>query len=365
MLLPPVLNALSKQSIHHRSSAFSDMFLQVSSYLKKQFQTKHPVLILNASGTGAMSAALLNTLSPKDKVLAICAGKFGERWAAIAKTYQLKVHKLNAPWGQSITANQVHTILKKDSKIKAVLIQACETSTGAWHPIEAIAKLTRSKTKVLLIVDAISALGAVDIPMDKWGIDILIGGSQKSFSLPAGMAFIGLSQKAWQFHRDSRLPVYYFDLKREKLAQRKGQTAFSTNVSYIQALHQLFTSKFGNRKKHIQISKKKSQITREFCNNMGLKIFAQQPSPSMTSIYLPKHIDGVKLKNDIEKTYRVILAGGQGKLKGRILRIGHLDTQPISYLNQGLKALALSLKAIDKKLFTDSKIKYTLKHIKK
>ena len=282
------------------------------------------MLTLNASGTGAMSAALLNTLSPKDKVLAICAGRFGQRWAEMASAYQLQTQIINIPWGEAVKVQQVKAILKKDPQIKAILIQACETSTGVLHPIQKLAQLTKTNSKILLIVDAISALGAVNIPMDKWGIDVLIGGSQKSFSLPTGMSFICLSKKAWQFNKTSRLPVYYLDLKKEKAAQKKGQTAFSSNVSYIKALYQFFSSGAGNINTRIQHSRKMSKMTLNFCKNLDLNTFAKVPSPSMTSITLPAHIDGIKLKKYIEIKYAVIFAGGQEKLKGRVLRIGTL-----------------------------------------
>ncbi len=363
MLIPPVLSALSEQTIHHRSTEFSKLFLQVSAHLKKIFQTKQPVLMLNASGTGAMSAALLNTLSPKDKVLAICAGRFGQRWADMASAYQLQVQKLNIPWGESVKAQQVKTILKKDPQIKAVLTQACETSTGALHPIQKLAQLTHTNPKVLLIVDAISALGAVNIPMDQWGIDVLIGGSQKSFSLPTGMSFICLSKKAWQFNKTAHLPVYYLDLKKEKAAQKKGQTAFSSNVSYIKALYQFFLSGAGHLSTRIQHSRKMSQLTSKFCKNLGLKTFAKVPSPSMTSITLPPHIDGMKLKKYIETKYAVTFAGGQGILKGRVLRIGHLGNESLSHLIKGLTALVFSLKSTDKNLWTNQQIKHALKKL--
>lgn len=363
MLLPSVLSALSEQTIHHRSTEFSKLFLQVSNCLKEFFQTKQPVLMLNASGTGAMSAALLNTLSPKDKVLAICAGRFGKRWAEMASVYQLQVQIINVPWGEAVKAQTVKTILQKDPQIKAVLTQACETSTGVLHPIQKLAQLTKANSKTLLIVDAISALGAVNIPMDKWGIDVLIGGSQKSFALPTGMSFICLSKKAWQFNKTARLPVYYLDLKKENIAQKKGQTAFSSNVSYVKALYQFFLSGAGNINKRIQNSRKMSKMTLNFCKNLGLNTFAKAPSPSMTSIILPAHIDGIKLKKYIETKYAIIFAGGQEALKGRVLRIGHLGNEPISHLIKGLTALAFSLKSADKNLWTNQQIKHALKKL--
>ena len=342
-----VLNSLSLSSIHHRSAEFVKIFKQTQILLKKIFQTEQEILILNGSGTAGMSAGLLNTLSPGDPVLALSAGKFGDRWIEMAQAYNLKVHTVKAPWGQAISPQKVKVALNKNPNIKAVLAQACETSTGVLHPVKEIAQVIKNKSNTLFILDAISALGVVDLPMDKWGIDVMVGGSQKSFCLPAGMSFVALSKKAWQFHNSSRLPVYYLDLKKEKIAQAKGQTAFSTNVYFVRALYAFgkndFLKNSNGLKKRIQKTKQLSQITQQFCKDQGWQIFSHPPSPSVTAIALPKHIDGVKLKKHLEEKYKVTVGGGQGKLTGRILRIGHLgDTSPTE-LKQALKCLQQAL----------------------
>ena len=351
---PLILKKLSEPMIHHRSLDFVYTLKQTQPLLKKVFQTKQEVLVLNASGTGAMSSALLNTLSPKDTVLVLSAGKFGERWAEMAKAYHLKVIQLKAPWGKTFSVKKVRSLLNKNSHVKAVLVQACETSTGVLHPLRELAALTKKKTNTLFIVDAISALGAVDIPMDKWGIDITIGASQKSFCLPAGMSFIALSQKAWQLNEKARLPVYYLDLKKEKTSQAQGQTVFSTNVSSIRALHSLLLllKKKEGLKQMIQKSEQLSEITLQFCQILNLEILADPPSPSVTSIALPTHIDGVKLKKQMEEKYKVTIGGGQGKLKGKIIRIGHLGAISVADLKQGLKCLTLALQSLDPDLFS-------------
>ena len=299
-----------------------------------------------------MASSLLNTLSPKDTVLTISAGKFGERWAEMALSYHLQLLKLEAPWGQTISIQNVKNLIDENPQIKAILVQACETSTGVLHPIKELAALTRDHPDILLIVDAISALGAVDIKMDKWGIDVIIGGSQKSFSLPAGMSFISLSQKAWRFNESSRLPVYYLDLKKEKV-QAQGQTAFSSNVAFIRALHSFLLplEETNGLDKLIQQSKTLSKMTHLFCQSLNLNIFANPPSPSVTSIALPSHIDGVKLKKHIEQQYQVVLGGGQGKLKGRIIRVGHLGGISKDDLKRGLKSLALGLQSFDPQFY--------------
>ena len=355
------LKKLSEPMIHHRSKEFTDLFLKTQVLLQKIFQTQQPVLTLNSSGTGAMSAALLNTLSPQDKVLVLCTGKFGERWLEIAQAYDLKPIAIPTKWGHNISLEKVKRQLNKHTDIKAVLTQACETSTGALLPVKELVSLTKNNPSTLFILDAISALGTVSLPMDQWGIDILIGGSQKFFSLPAGMSFISLSEKAWKCNEMSRFPVYYLNLKKEKTAQAKGQTAFSSNVSFIKALHEILlpVEKYGLNY-FTEKTKKLSQITLKFCENLGLDIFPQNPSPSVTAIALPSHINGTKLKSKIEKEYGVTFAEGQDQLKGKIIRVGHFGNISLSDTIKGLEALATCLHLEDPKQFPMEKIKKVL-----
>ena len=361
---PSVLEALAEPMIHHRTQAFVEQLKQAQHLLKKIFQTTQPVLILNATGTGAMSSALLNTLSPGDQVLSVSAGRFGERWTEMAESYQLNVIPISIPWGQVIKTEDVKTALQKNTNIKAVLSQACETSTGVLHPIKELAEVCQQH-QALFILDAISALGAVDIPMDKWGIDVLIGGSQKSFGLPAGMSFIALSKRAWHFNEQSTMPVYYLDLKKELIAQAKGQTAFSSNVAFVRALTKaLAPIEEQGLQFFIQRSKNLSQITLEFCKKLNLQIYAENPSPSVTSIALPSHIDGVKLKKQIENKYNVVVGGGQGQLTGKIIRIGHLGNISTEDLTQGLKALAYCLHEMDSKIITNKQLQTALDYLK-
>ena len=343
----PLLKKLAKPYIHHRSSHFIQVFKETRLLLKAVFQTKKEVLILNASGTGAMASALLNTLSPGDTVLALSAGKFGERWIEMAKAYGLQVFTVQAGYGQAIPVPKVSTVLNQNPKIRAVLVQAVETSTGVLHPIKALADLVKKRANTLFIVDAISALGAVDIPMDKWGIDVLIGGSQKFFCLPAGLSFISLSPKAWRFQKTACLPVYYFNLKKEKIAQEKGQTTFSTNVSSIRALHLFLTplKTIGGLQKMRAKVEYLSQLTQQFCYKADLKIFASPAAPSLTCIALPHYIDGVQLKEKLEQKYRIIVGGGQGKLKGRVIRVGHLGDISPRACKKSLKYLLKEIKA--------------------
>ena len=292
---------LGRQMTHHRSEEIQKTLSQVLAQLKQIFETKEPVYILHSTGTGAMEAALTNTLSPHDEVLAVCAGKFGVRWKEMAKALQLKIHEIQIPWGQAVTADLIEKKLKNHPNIKAVLIQACETSTAVLHPIEAISRLTRNNSNTLLIVDAISALTTVDLKMDEWGIDILIGGSQKSFALPAGLAFIALSKKAQTFQKKSFLPSYYFDLEKERKANQKGQTAFTGNVSFIRAL-KASLDEFQNieisnmRKKYHALASAVSQ----FCRDLNLLLFSS--APAVTAVRVPEGVDGILVKKNNGKT---------------------------------------------------------------
>ena len=358
---PAVLKKLSEPMIHHRTPEVKKLLLQTQTLLKKFFQTKNPVLILNANGTGAMAASLVNTLSPGDSVLVLCAGRFAQRWVDMAKAYRLKVFTVEAPWGKVIPLKEVKARLKQHPKIKAVLAQACETSTGVLHPVKEVAQLIKNQPHRIFILDAISALGAALLPMDRWGIDVLMGGSQKSFSLPAGMSFISLSKKAWRFNQKSKMPVFYLDLKKELKAQALGQTAYSTNVSFLKALYTALSplknkglSYFTNRSRSL------SRITLRFARHTGLKVFSEVPSPSVTALELPAHIDGVELKQKLQSRYKVTLGGGMEKMQGRLIRIGHLGHVSKKDLFYALRALALTLYSLDPQTFPMQKIRFAL-----
>ena len=351
-----LLKKLALPMIHHRGEEFKKLFLKVRGLLKKMFQTKEDVLILNSSGTGAMSCALLNTLSERDQVLVINAGRFGSRWTQMAKTYKLKIREIKVVSGKAVKPNRVKKILQENPHIKAVLAQACETSTGVINPVKQLASFCKTRPQTLFILDSTSLLGAYNLPMDKWGIDIMLGASQKTFCLPPGMAFISLSKKAWQFNKLSQFPSYYFDLRAERKQQSIGQTAFSTNVSYIRALETFLAPLLEPEgiNYFIKKSKKLSRITKKYCEILNLKIFGNPSSPSVTAIKLPPSIDGFKLKQKIEEDYQVFLGGGQEQLKGKILRIGHLGDLSLKNLNLGLRALGDALSKMKPKLFPKS-----------
>ena len=365
-LTPQIKKALSQPALHHRSLEFEKILESVEKKLQGFFQTSQPVLILNASGTGAMEAALNNTCSPGDPVLFLVTGKFGERWRDMGKVYKLRVKTLQAPLGDIVSPKQVLHFLHKNPETKAVFIQACETSTGVAYPIKELSKMMKSHPKTLLIVDGVTGFGAMELNMDKWGLDVLIGGSQKSFQLPTGLSFIALSEKAWKRQAESRCPKYYFDLKREKEALKKKQTAFSSNVTFIRALERN-TKLFSKEGQRNQILKCEAfaRSTWAFCKAMNLKLFSKHPAYALTAIEMPKAYCSEKIKANLEKNHGIIVAGGQGKLKGEILRIGHLGPLTQFQHLKGLKALAKELQKIDPKIYSSKTVNLAVKTAKK
>ena len=363
MLSPFIQKSLSQPMQHHRSANFKKTLTQVSSQLKELFQTKEDVLILTSTGTGAMEAALLNTLSSQDEILCVCAGKFGERWKEIALSYNLKATVIEVPWGQAVLVKEIKKHLESNKNIKAVLMTACETSTATEQPIKQSAELLKNYPETLLIVDAITGLGAMELKMDEWGIDVLIAGSQKTFWLPAGLAFICLSQKAWGRNSKSKLPKYYFDLKKEKTAQQKGQTAFSSSVNLIQALSSSlnFIQKKGFQNIILRTETLKLAC-HLFAESLDIELFSSRPANAVTAL---KISSATVIKKNLEEKHGVFVAGGQGLLKNKILRIGHLGPLKNKDFMRALKALAFELEKTDPLLFTKNKIKHALKKSQK
>ena len=359
ILKSSIKKSLSQPMRHHRSLAFKETLKQVSSGLKDIFQSQEEVLILSCTGTGAMEAGLSNTLSHQDEILCVCAGKFGERWKEIAAAFNLKTTVIEVPWGQAVRVQEIKRQLEANKNIKALLINACETSTASHHPIKEISELLKNKPDILFIVDAITGLGAMELKMDEWGIDVMIAGSQKSFWLPAGLAFICLSQKAWKKTKSSTLPKYYFDLNKEKEAQKKGQTAFSSSVALIQALD---TSLKMLKKIGLDNLILRTQSLKKACHafsaDLGLELFSSQPANALTALKISY---AEELKKNLEKNHQVIAAGGQGILKDKILRIGHLGPLSNKDFMKGLKALAFELNKKEPAVFTKEKIKSGLK----
>ena len=323
-LSEPVKKALSLDMIHHRKQAFQEIFRQVQKDLQYLFGTQQPVLILTCSGTGAMEASVLNLFNPGEKVVVINGGKFGQRWKEIAQSRELDVVEVKLEWGKTVQLEQLSSILDQN-QVQGVLVQASETSTGVLHPIEEIAALCKQKN-VLCVVDGISAVGISPCPMDKWGIDCLLTGSQKGLGLPPGLGFVALSQKAWDKVAQVKARGFYFDLLREKQKQAQAQTAYTPAINLIVGLAE--SLKYFREKGLAKIYQKQRALTelvRTGLTQIGLELLAKTHYTwGLTSVILPVGIDGNKLLAILAEKYGYLIAGGQDHLKGKIVRIGHM-----------------------------------------
>ena len=322
---PEVLLRMSQPLIHHRTPEFEALFAQVQEKLQWLFQTKRTVLILAASGTGAMEAAVSNTCSPGDTVIVVNGGKFGERWLKISQAFGAKVVELKVEWGAAVAVDAVAQALEAHPDARAVLVQASETSTTVLHPVEQISALTRN-TNTLLVVDGITSVGATDTPMDRWGIDVLVTGSQKALMLPPGLAFLALSDKAWKRVEATRQPRYYFDLRREHKEQQKHTTAYTPAISLINGLHEVLRLMQEEGLEHIFARHSLlAAASRAAAQAMGLRLLAPaSPSPAATGIWLPDGVDGSRLLKYMRDRMGVDIAGGQDHLKGKVVRVSHI-----------------------------------------
>lgn len=316
--------AMSETMIHHRTPQFNKVFDQARQGLKELFGTKNDVLMLASSGTGAMEASVANLFSPGDKVLVVNGGKFGERWLNIANAFGLNPVELKVEWGQAVRVDAVEKELKAHPDLTGVMIQASETSTTVLHPVKEIAKLT--KNGPLFLVDGVTAVGVVSIPLDEWGLDVLVTGSQKAMMLPPGLGFIALSDRAWERTRQATLPRFYFDLNLERKNQQKGSGAFTPAVSLIfgaRASLEMMQREGLDRvyARHARMSR----ATRAAATALGLKLLApDSPSPAATGVYLPDGIDADQVLDYLRDHMNITLAEGQDQLKGKVIRIAHV-----------------------------------------
>ena len=319
------LLAMAAPMIHHRTPQFSAIFREAADLLKYVFKTKEDVLILASSGTGAMEGSVVNLFSPGDEVIVVNGGKFGERWGKISEAYGLKAHWITVEWGKAVDPAAVKKVMDANPKVKAVMVQASETSTTVAHPVKELAALTKSKD-CLLIVDGITGVGVFDLPMDDWGIDVLVSGSQKAFMLPPGLAFVALSEKAWKFQETAKCPKFYFDFKKERKNLKDNTTAYTPAVSLITGLLDVLKGiKADGIENVFARHARLARATRAACTALGLKLLApESPSDAATGAFVPEGVDGGKLVKYLRDEMGVTMAGGQDHLKGKILRIAHL-----------------------------------------
>ncbi len=322
-----ILAAVGRPMVNHRGKEFAGIVQRTTERLKDFFLTSQEVMILSASGTGGLEAAVVNTLSPGDRVLAVSIGAFGERFATIAETYGAEVKPLSYEWGQAASADDVSAALKEDPSIKAVLVTHNETSTGVTNPLAEIAAAVREFDK-LILVDAVSSLGAVPLEMDAWALDCVVTGSQKGWMVPPGLAFVALSDRGWKAYEQSKMPRFYFDLGKHREAQAKGQTPFTPAMSIFFGLDIALDRMTDEGLESIFTRHKKiGGLTRAGVKQLGLELLCEDEryaSDTVTAVKCPEGIEVSALRNAMEDDYNIILAGGQGKLSGKIFRIGHL-----------------------------------------
>jgi aspartate aminotransferase-like enzyme len=345
---PEVLLSMAMPIIHHRSPDFIPVLDSAKKGLQWLYQTKNDVLILASTGTGGMVGAVNNFFNQGDKVLVINGGKFGERWTKICQAYGLIVEEIIVEWGYTVKLDIVEEKLKKDPDIKGVFVQATETSTGVYHDIEGLGNIIKNYPDTLFIVDAISALVAHDLKTDDWGIDIMVGGSQKGLMLPPGLAFVSVSEKAWKKNETSKMPRFYFNFKKERENLAKNQTNFTSAVTLIIGLNEAIKllQKEGLEnvfKRHALLA----NATREAVKALDLNLYSKEsPSNSVTAVEMPTGIDGQVVYKTLREKYGITGAGGQDKAKGKIFRLAHLGYSDRFDIITAIAALEMVLKQL-------------------
>jgi aspartate aminotransferase-like enzyme len=337
------LSAAAEPIIHHRTSEFSAIFMEVIEGLKYVFETKEDVFILTSSGSGAMETAVINTLNAGDKVITINAGKFGERWGKICRAYGIEVKEIMLEWGDLFTKEQLAEELKSNPDTKAVFATLSETSSGTVYDIQGYGEVV-AQTDAILAVDGISGLGATPCPMDDWKVDIMAAGSQKSFMIPPGLAYIAFSPKAWNLVEKSTLPKFYFDAKAYKKNLEKKTTPWTPAVSLIiQQKKSLDIIQSIGLEKLFEHHRILGDATRAGVKAIGMELLSKNPGNILTAIKVPAGIDGVKLVKTMQGKYMAYIAGGQDPYKGKIFRIAHLGYMGGFDIITALSALEMTL----------------------
>ncbi len=336
--------AMSETMIHHRTPQFNRVFEEARQGLQTLFGTKGDILMLASSGTGAMEAAVANLFSPGETVLVINGGKFGERWSHISNAYGLNAVELKVQWGKAVNVEAVANELKLHPDIRGVMIQASETSTTVLHPVKEVAQLTRNGP--LLLVDGVTAVGVLPVPLDDWGIDVLVTGSQKALMLPPGLGFIALSDRAWKRTKEAKLPRFYFDLDLERKNQAKGSGAFTPAVSLIFGLRASLNmmAKEGLERVYERHARM-ARATRAAAIALELKLLApESPSPAATGVFLPDGFDADHVLEYLREEMGVTLAEGQDQLKGKVIRIAHVGYMGAFDVITAIAALEMALR---------------------
>src|SRR5881275_592654 len=330
-LLPAAQFAMAAADIHHRTAEFRALYQRVLAQLRDFVGTKNDVILLASSGTGAMEAAVSNLTSPGDRVLVLSAGKFGERWVELCRAYGCQVEIVTAPYGEAISLEAVSA--KINGNLRCVYMQATESSTGARHDVRAIAaKLRQQAPEALLVVDAITGLGTTHFDVDGWGIDVIIGGSQKALMIPPGLAYCAISERAWKRMETAKNPRYYFDFRKERKAAAKGESAFTPATSLFAALGAAldFIRQMGSgdlaagRKALVDNAELAAEMTRAGVTALGLKPYASSPGAALTAVNAPAGLDSGKIVKGFRESFSAVVANGQGDMKGKLFRIAHI-----------------------------------------
>jgi aspartate aminotransferase-like enzyme len=345
-LYPKALYAMLGSDLHHRTDEFRAVYKSVLADLKELMGTSNDVLVLVSSGTGAMEASVTNCFSPGDKVIVCNAGKFGERWVEIVKAYGLNAIVLEEPYGKAVKAEAVEKALAENPDVKGVFVQASETSTGAAHDVRAMG-LAVKKTPAIFVVDAITGLGTMPLDVDGWGLDIVIGGSQKAFMVPPGVAFLSVSPKAWGMMDTAKLPRFYFNLKKERKNAVNGESSWTPATALMLGLGEaLKYIKTLGMDKLVDNAQQLARATRAACQALGLELFApENPSASVTAVKAPAGMDSGVIVKEFKSRFGSIIANGQGSMKGQIFRIAHLGYFDFADLFAMVAELELILKA--------------------
>lgn len=342
---PEVLRAMGWPMINHRGPEYKKLIYEVTDELKQVFQTRNDLYILTGSGTGGLEAAVVNMLSPGDKVLSVSIGVFGDRWASIAKIFGADVVSLNYEWGKAADPAEVAGAIMANPDVKAVMVTHNETSTGVTNDLEAISKVVKDAGK-LLLVDAISSLSSIDVPVDKWGCDIVVTGSQKGWMVPPGLSMVSISPEAWEAFEKAKMPRFYWDFDKARSYLEKGENPWTPAVSVVYALSVALKMMLNEGLENIFARQVRiGQMTRDGIKGLGLSIFADEKyaSNTVTSVSIPEGVDGKKLQQLMQSEHGIVLAGGQQHLDGKIFRIGHLGLVTEDEIRELIAALEKTL----------------------
>ncbi|MBZ5669619.1 MAG: alanine--glyoxylate aminotransferase family protein [Acidobacteriia bacterium] len=352
LLMEAQARTLTAANVHHRTEAFRKIMTETLELLKYYYDTKNDVLIFASSGTGAMEGSLTNLVSPGERVLVGTAGKFGERWLGLAQAYRIEAVKVESPYGQPVNIKEMKEKLASDGPFRAVYIQATETSTAVMNDVRTLGEAVKNYPETALVVDAITGLGTSNLRIEEWGLDVVIGGSQKAVMIPPGLAFASFSEKAWGLIAKAKLPHYYFDFAKERKNQAKGETAYTPATTLIISLNAAleYIKKLG-RENLIANAALLAEASRAAAQALGLKLFAaSSPANAATAICAPAGMDSGAIVKELRTRFGAVVANGQGSMKGQIFRLAHLGYYDIADLFAVFAALEIALLKLGQKV---------------